>query len=94
MCRLEKCHESAETKATVSIRTTLEHLRVLGVDPDHPTPIVEITAPVSGVITGTFVMPNGSVLRGFRGVVLQKQNAAYGYFRGLDQCGYFSLTHS
>ncbi|HLX42152.1 MAG TPA: efflux RND transporter periplasmic adaptor subunit [Bryobacteraceae bacterium] len=43
--------ESAETKATVSIKTTLEHLRVLGVDPDHPTPVVEITAPVSGVIT-------------------------------------------
>jgi membrane fusion protein, heavy metal efflux system len=43
--------ESAETKAKVTIKTTLEHLRVLGVDPDHPSPIVEITAPVSGVIT-------------------------------------------
>ncbi len=43
--------ESAEIKANVTIKTTLEHLRVLGVDPDHPSPVVEINAPVSGVIT-------------------------------------------
>ena len=43
--------EAAETKATVTIKTTLEHLRLLGVDPDHPSPIVEIMAPVSGVIS-------------------------------------------
>ena len=43
--------EAAETKSTVTIKTTIEHLQVLGVDPDHPTPIVEITAPVSGVIS-------------------------------------------
>ena len=43
--------EAAETKSTVAIQTALERLRVLGVDPDHPTPIVEIKAPVSGVIT-------------------------------------------
>jgi membrane fusion protein, heavy metal efflux system len=43
--------EAAETKATVTIKTTLEHLRILGVDPDHPSPIVEIKAPVSGVIS-------------------------------------------
>ncbi len=43
--------EAAETIAQVTIKTTREHLRVLGVDPDHPSPIVEITAPVSGVIT-------------------------------------------
>jgi len=43
--------ESVETKAQVTIKTTLEHLHVLGVDPDHPSPVVEITAPVSGVIT-------------------------------------------
>src|SRR5580658_9689570 len=42
---------STETKAMVTIKTTLEHLRVLGVDPDHPSPIVEIKAPVSGVIS-------------------------------------------
>jgi cobalt-zinc-cadmium efflux system membrane fusion protein len=43
--------EAAETKAAVTMRTTLEHLRVLGVDPAHPSPIVDITAPVSGVIS-------------------------------------------
>jgi len=43
--------EAAETIASVTIKTTLEHLRVLGVDPDHPSPIVDISAPVSGVIT-------------------------------------------
>jgi membrane fusion protein, heavy metal efflux system len=43
--------ESTEVKANVTIKTTLEHLRVLGVDPDHPSPIVEIRAPVSGVIS-------------------------------------------
>jgi len=43
--------EAAETKATVTIKTALEHLRVLGVDPNHPSPIVEIRAPASGVIS-------------------------------------------
>jgi cobalt-zinc-cadmium efflux system membrane fusion protein len=43
--------EAAATKAAVTIKTTLENLRVLGVDPEHPSPIVEIRAPVSGVIT-------------------------------------------
>jgi cobalt-zinc-cadmium efflux system membrane fusion protein len=43
--------EAVEVKAQVTIKTTLEHLRVLGVDPDHPSPVVEIVAPVSGVIT-------------------------------------------
>jgi membrane fusion protein, heavy metal efflux system len=43
--------EDAKTKATVDVETTLEHLRVLGVDKDHPAGIVDIKAPVSGVIT-------------------------------------------
>ena len=43
--------EASETKAGVTIKTTLERLHVLGVDPDHPSPVVEITAPVSGVVT-------------------------------------------
>jgi len=48
--------------------------------------------PVSGAVTGSFVMPDGSLKRGIRGVVFQKQQSAYGYFRGVNQCGYFSLT--
>src|SRR5262249_6855377 len=38
-------------KAAVTVRITTEHLRVLGVDPDHPSPVVDITAPIAGVIT-------------------------------------------
>jgi membrane fusion protein, heavy metal efflux system len=55
--------EAAETKALVTIKTAVEHLRVLGVDPDHATPVVEITAPVSGVITDQQVT-NASGLQG------------------------------
>ncbi len=40
-----------EAKAKVAVETTEEHLRVLGADKDHPTAIIDITAPVSGVIT-------------------------------------------
>ena len=43
--------EDAESKAKVDVENTLEHLRVLGVDKDHPSAIVDIKAPVSGVIT-------------------------------------------
>ncbi|MDQ6662901.1 MAG: efflux RND transporter periplasmic adaptor subunit [Acidobacteriota bacterium] len=40
-----------EEKAKVTVATTREHLRVLGADPQHPSAIVEIRAPASGVIT-------------------------------------------
>jgi cobalt-zinc-cadmium efflux system membrane fusion protein len=43
--------EDASAKAKVDVETTLERLRVLGVDKDHPSGIVDIKAPVSGVIT-------------------------------------------
>jgi cobalt-zinc-cadmium efflux system membrane fusion protein len=43
--------EDAEAKAKVDVETTLERLRVLGVDKDHPSGVVDIKAPVSGVIT-------------------------------------------
>jgi cobalt-zinc-cadmium efflux system membrane fusion protein len=43
--------EDAETKAKVTVETTLEHLRVLGADPNSPTSIIAIRAPASGVIT-------------------------------------------
>jgi cobalt-zinc-cadmium efflux system membrane fusion protein len=40
-----------EDKARVTVETTEEHLKVLGVDKDHFSAIVEVFAPVSGVIT-------------------------------------------
>jgi cobalt-zinc-cadmium efflux system membrane fusion protein len=43
--------EDAESKAKVDVETAQEHLHVLGVDKDHPSAVVEIKAPVSGVIT-------------------------------------------
>jgi membrane fusion protein, heavy metal efflux system len=43
--------QNAEDNAVVDLETTTEHLRLLGSDPDHPTGIVEVDAPVSGVIT-------------------------------------------
>lgn len=43
--------EDAEKKAQVEVDTTAEHLRVLGGDVDHPTGVLDIRAPVSGVIT-------------------------------------------
>jgi len=38
-------------KADVTVEATIEHLRVLGADKDHPSAIIDVTAPVSGVIT-------------------------------------------
>jgi cobalt-zinc-cadmium efflux system membrane fusion protein len=43
--------QNAEDNAKVDLETTQEHLRLLGSDPDHPTGIVEVPAPVAGVIT-------------------------------------------
>ncbi len=43
--------EDVENKAQVDVENTRERLRVLGGNLDHPAPIVEIVAPVSGVIT-------------------------------------------
>jgi membrane fusion protein, heavy metal efflux system len=43
--------QNAEDSAKVDLETTREHLTLLGADPDHPSGIVEIPAPVSGVIT-------------------------------------------
>jgi membrane fusion protein, heavy metal efflux system len=43
--------QGAEEKAKVDVETALEHLRVLGVDKDRPSGVVDIVAPISGVIT-------------------------------------------
>jgi len=42
--------QDALDKAKVDVETAAEHLRVLGVDSNHPSAIVDIFAPVSGVI--------------------------------------------
>jgi cobalt-zinc-cadmium efflux system membrane fusion protein len=43
--------EDAEAKAKVDLENTTERLRVLGGNIDHPASIVDIVAPISGVIT-------------------------------------------
>jgi membrane fusion protein, heavy metal efflux system len=43
--------QDTEDKAKVDVETTSEHLRLLGNDPDKPAHLVDIVAPVSGVIT-------------------------------------------
>jgi cobalt-zinc-cadmium efflux system membrane fusion protein len=43
--------QDTEDKAEVDVETAAEHLRLLGSDPDHPNSVVDIYAPVSGVIT-------------------------------------------
>ena len=43
--------QDTEDKAKVAMNTAAEHLRLLGSSTDHPTGIVNITAPISGVIT-------------------------------------------
>jgi cobalt-zinc-cadmium efflux system membrane fusion protein len=53
--------QDAEDKAKVDVETTAERLRVLGSDPEHPTGIVDIRAPVSGVITDQQVANAGGV---------------------------------
>lgn len=43
--------QTAEDNAAVDVETAAERLKLLGADPDHPSGIVEVYAPVSGVIT-------------------------------------------
>src|SRR5579863_10039339 len=55
--------EDAENKARVDVETAAEHLRVLGSPLDHPSGLVDIYAPVSGVITDQQVT-NGAGVAG------------------------------
>lgn len=43
--------ETAEQDATADLNAAIEQLRTLGVDKDHPSAIVNVVAPISGVIT-------------------------------------------
>jgi cobalt-zinc-cadmium efflux system membrane fusion protein len=53
--------QTAEDDAKVTLETATEHLRLLGNDPEHPTGIVDIYAPVSGVITDQQVTNSAGV---------------------------------
>jgi membrane fusion protein, heavy metal efflux system len=43
--------QDAEDRAKVDVETMAEHLRLLGNDPDKPSGVVEVYAPIAGVIT-------------------------------------------
>jgi cobalt-zinc-cadmium efflux system membrane fusion protein len=43
--------QDTEVKAKVDVETAQEHLRVLGADMNNPSSVIDIKAPVSGVIT-------------------------------------------
>ena len=51
----------AEERANVDVETAAEHLRLLGNDPDKPNSVVEIHAPISGVITDQEVTDGASL---------------------------------
>ena len=70
------------------------------------SPFVKLAInPVNGAVTGSFVLPSSSLSgspviparnlpRSVGGVVLQKQQAAFGCFVGLNQAGYFSMVQN
>jgi len=43
--------EDTETKAKVTVETAMDHLHLLGADAHNPSAIVDVRAPISGVIT-------------------------------------------
>lgn len=53
--------EDAEQDAKVDLDTFAEQLRLLGVDKDHPSGIVDVVAPISGVITDQQVTNSAGV---------------------------------
>jgi cobalt-zinc-cadmium efflux system membrane fusion protein len=53
--------DDALQKAQVDLRTTSEHVRILGGDPEHPSPIFEVRAPSSGVIVEQNIQTAGGV---------------------------------
>jgi len=58
--------EDAAQDAKVDLNAALEQLRLLGVDKDHPSPIVNVVAPISGVITDQQVT-NAAGVQGLSG---------------------------
>jgi len=53
--------QDASEKVKVDVETALDRLKLLGADVDHPSPIIDIVAPVSGVITEQNVAASGGV---------------------------------
>jgi cobalt-zinc-cadmium efflux system membrane fusion protein len=58
--------QDAEQDTKVDLNAAVEQLRLLGVDKDHPSPIVDVVAPISGVITDQQVT-NAAGVQGLSG---------------------------
>jgi cobalt-zinc-cadmium efflux system membrane fusion protein len=58
--------ETAEQDAKVDLNTASEQLHLLGVDKDHPSGIVDVVAPISGIITDQQVT-NAAGVQGLAG---------------------------
>jgi membrane fusion protein, heavy metal efflux system len=58
--------DDTEADAKADLNAALEQLHLLGIDKDHPSGIVDITAPISGVITDQEVT-NASGVQGLSG---------------------------
>ena len=58
--------DDTEADAKADLTAALEQLRLLGIDKDHPSGIVDITAPIGGVITDQEVT-NASGVQGLSG---------------------------
>ncbi len=58
--------ETTEEDAKVDLNAAIQQLRTLGVDQNHPSPIVNVVAPISGVITDQQVT-NASGVQGLSG---------------------------
>jgi membrane fusion protein, heavy metal efflux system len=58
--------QDTEDDAKTDLNAALEQLRLLRVDKDHPSPIVDVTAPISGIITDQQVT-NSSGVQGLSG---------------------------
>ena len=58
--------EDTDADAKADLTAATEQLRLLGIDKDHPSGIVDITAPISGVITDQEVT-NSSGVQGLSG---------------------------
>jgi cobalt-zinc-cadmium efflux system membrane fusion protein len=53
--------QDAEDKAKVDLDTTAHRVQILGADPNHPSPLIELKAPVSGTIVEQNVAGNEGV---------------------------------
>ena len=42
--------QDAEDKAKVDVETSLHHVQLLGADPSHPSPLIDLKSPIAGTI--------------------------------------------